>query len=142
MEFPDLPRAYRSFKERDGRIAHARAYHEPVTSSLNWRGPEWTSPIALEFETKVMTSQGALGVARIPLGTVVEPEDLGLLLQKPWLSLYGFLHHTNHVVDHDETVRLMFGVNQWRFDCVEIIAKARCWPAIPGVTIPIKDTTL
>src|SRR5512135_135217 len=67
---PDPPRSISAFR------GHTAAYIRQPTSSLDWAGADWTSPVALDFKTETMTAQ-MLG-ARIvyPQEQPVHPIDL------------------------------------------------------------------
>lgn len=141
-DFTDPPRARTSYR-RNGKTPRHVPYVPQPTSSLDWWAADWEHPTALEFETKVMTLETYAAEVPIPQeGYVMHPTEWVDLLEMFWRHVRRGIESAGKVVDRD--VRLGIGVASdgiYHRHADVLTFTAKCWPAIPGVTVPKKDVT-
>ena len=135
-DFPDLPTANRAFPTRD---RHA-VYVKPPTSSLDWAGADWDTPVSLTFHQEVMNAEILGANAVFSNERPAHPRQVIRAMQEAWNDAERHIASARRVVDAQETVGFTFRTEE-RIGAVVMTMRLKCWPAIEGVTVPKRDVT-
>ena len=109
--------------------------------SYGINGPDWPSPTAVSFETKVMHAEKLAAGGSIPAEPV--PPDAMLyiverVLRMSTARIVQLLNTHGKVAERrsllSEMIPGQFGQHGIRTQCV-------AWPVVPGVTVHYKDST-
>lgn len=132
--FKNPPRSRISIKAEPWR------YVRPPTSSLDWMGADWESPTSLDFRAETMDASREGSYVRIPVERPIHPAHLTDILISLWAAFRDRVTDAGMVVDRDERLGVTFDIDLMPMEVV-LSARAKCWPAVPGVTVPKPDVT-
>lgn len=136
--FADPPRSTQSAP----RQAQTWTYIRQPTSSLDWRGAAWASPISLSFETETMHASrfsAQIGYTTETESHPIHPIDLIRDLAELWEKTRAYLAREEYVIDASEHLGITFHAG---LRTIVLRLQAKCWPSIEGITVPKRDVTL
>lgn len=108
----------------------------PGPSSFEWAGAGWATPTALDFEPTSMHARRVGAAATIPEGEPIAPMELVRAVVGVWAEFRRVLDVHGVVVDHDARVGVSVERGDLRSLVTRFVVRAKCWPAVEGVTVP------
>lgn len=138
--FPDPPRSIKPSPRPVGTDRSWFYVPAPGPASVDWRGADWSSPVALTFETKVIRAS-RFGVAAQIGPEPMPPDVLVGAVVDLWRAFLRGLDTGRMVVDQQsrpgvELEPVNFGHRSVVPQVRMVVHAAVCWPAVEGVTTP------
>lgn len=114
-------------------------------SSLDWSGPEWVSPVGLEFKTELVEAQQigvdyAVGFMDGRADWVLA--ELNTAFKHSAQRMAQVLTDEVQVLDDMPVVRIDNEPGAWGRNPLILKFRAKTWPRIPGLTVRHEDTTV
>jgi hypothetical protein len=131
----DVPQSLREFN------GHTARYIQVGRTSQRWSSSaDWTSPTSLDFTTAMMDAKQMMAVVEVSGMESIHPN---VLVEAAYLLVRkadNMLRASGRVMDRREYCGIDMNKDPrtWRLALTTVM---KTWPAIEGVTVPVKDRT-